>query len=487
MKYIGQYRAWRNHQDETLMGEVFEAFHQAYEAGDTVLNLALYPEWREKIPDHHEWKREGDILWLNRIYLAEKRLAQHFLTRLNRHELSEQPDLSGLNPEQQSAFLAGLSQDFTIINGGPGTGKTYTLGRLVAYLIQNQPNLRLALCAPTGKASQRMAESLNRASGLNYEALTIHRLIGYANGQTLHHRDNPLPFDVVMVDEVSMLSLDLAIRLLDAIAPKTKLIFLGDAQQLSAVEAGAVLSDLIHHPKVQPFVRTLKESKRFSADSGIGRLATALQNQEDLIALLPKTNIQWTKQPTYEALFQPYLPYLNALNSADPEALLKLFDDYRVLTATHQGYFGTQMLNQELGRLHAQHLNLPTRDYFHGLPLMVSANDYSRNLFNGDIGLCLEQNGELWVKFPQRDLMLLSELNPHHLVRAYALTVHKSQGSEYGTVALVLQDNPLLSKELFYTGITRAQQTLHLYANESALKSASQRTVARHTGLFQEV
>ena len=504
-----------------------------------------------------------DRLWYYRNYQNEARLATAIHARLATDGQSADAAAPAadpnLRPEQQHAVALARRSRLTLINGGPGTGKTHTLAHLIAAELHEHPARRIALAAPTGKAANRMEESLARATAhlpaaaqeavrrATGRARTLHRLLGIGtNGVPQYHAARHLPYDDIIIDEASMLPLELAAALFAATAPDTRLILLGDADQLAAVEPGAILHDLSHHPALQAHRITLHESARFTADSGIGQLAAILGSGETrgarLIAALEtmtadfppsrrdeaqqhdtpqetplsplvgegwgggvanngmttKANhraqtsaIHWQPTPsadTYRDLLAPYGDYLALLQNpaADPQTLLAAYDQYRILCAGHHGALGTARINAALRLLHqrAHHLDT-THNHYHGLPLMILANDHRQQLYNGDTGICLDSPHGLQLHLPGREPVPLARLNPANLADAYALTIHKSQGSEYARVALALDAHSerLLSRELLYTGITRSKGALDLYADAATLSHAADTPTQRSTGL----
>ncbi|EHM49701.1 exodeoxyribonuclease V subunit alpha [Cardiobacterium valvarum] len=477
----------------------------------------------------------GDRLWYYRNYQNEARLAAAIHARLATDGQSDDAAAPAadpnLRPEQQHAVALARRSRLTLINGGPGTGKTHTLAHLIAAELHEHPARRIALAAPTGKAANRMEESLARATAAlpaaaqeavrraTGRARTLHRLLGIGtNGIPQYHAARHLPYDDIIIDEASMLPLELAAALFAATAPDTRLILLGDADQLAAVEPGAILHDLSHHPALQAHRITLHESARFTADSGIGRLAAILGSGETrgarLVAALEAMTadfppsrrdkaqqhdtpqetpaIHWQPTPsadTYRDLLAPYGDYLALLQNpaADPQTLLAAYDQYRILCAGHHGALGTVRINAALRLLHqrAHHLDT-THNHYHGLPLMILANDHRQQLYNGDTGICLDSPHGLQLHLPGREAVPLARLNPANLADAYALTIHKSQGSEYARVALALDahsERLLLSRELLYTGITRSKGALDLYADAATLSHAADTPTQRSTGL----
>ena len=569
--YLARQSGFPAHGD--ALAALLAALQQAHDNGDTLIRLndeqqraadtlaatPLLADDDRAAP----LTRRGDRLWISRNYQQEARLAAYIRARLDGGdalgridnfnppplqsgggsgrgcEKSRSDDVhnelptalapaaaanvpgDNLRAEQQQAVRLARSQRLALINGGPGTGKTYTIARLIAAERAAAPDIRIALAAPTGKAAKRMEESIATAEVRGLPAQTLHRLLGIgADGKARYHKSRQLPYDIIIIDEASMLSLELAHALLAATAPATRLILLGDADQLAAVEPGAILHDLSQHPALQQQRVTLKESTRFSADSGIGKLAAILsgegaQHGERLLAALRQKQlpppvgegrggarlqtadaetgapIHWYPSPDadlYRALIAPYRHYLDALQTADatPQQLLALYDQYRILCAGHHGALGTRRINAALRQIHQREQGEnPARPHYRGLPLMVLANDYRLQLYNGDIGICLGNDDALQLHLPGHEPVPLDRLNPANLADAYALSIHKSQGSEYPRVALALDDRAerLLSRELLYTGITRSKGALDIYASEAALRAAASTPTRRNTGL----
>lgn len=428
---------------------------------------------------------------------------------------------TSLKALQIQAIEMAAKSPFSLITGGPGTGKTYTLARIVKALQLDQPNLRVALAAPTGKAAQRMQSVLvnefanAKIKGLKVqEAQTIHRLLGLGGRSTpRYHRYETLPFDLIIIDEGSMLDLALASLLFDAIAVGTRVIILGDADQLAAVDAGAVLADLGESDALKPYRVHLLESNRFNADEGIGLLANGVLRQDEtsvLEALTGNEQVQYfdldkaKKAQVFEKLWQGFAAYVTCLESLKsakhplPEesvkALFTVFDQYRVLCAQRYGDFGANAINQVLG----EHLQTALNDqnvrnggWYVGRPAMVTRNDYGLRLSNGDIGVCLADQSmsgkpRLWVYFPDRAAPIAAtRLPPEQIETAFALTIHKSQGSEFSVVAMVLDASAeeMLTRELVYTAITRAKKCIQVWSDKKMLLSAIGKKSNRMSGL----
>ncbi|GAC1374997.1 MAG: exodeoxyribonuclease V subunit alpha [Aquirhabdus sp.] len=428
---------------------------------------------------------------------------------------------TSLKDLQIQAIELAAKSPFSLITGGPGTGKTYTLARIVKALQQSQPNLRVALAAPTGKAAQRMQSVLTdefQRAGIDHlkvqDAQTIHRLLGLGGRSTpRYHRYETLPFDLIIIDEGSMLDLALASLLFDAIAVGTRVIILGDADQLAAVDAGAVLADLGGSDALRPYRVHLLESNRFKADEGIGLLANGVLRQDKesvLAALTGNEQVQYfdldkaKKTQIFNQLWQGFAAYVACLESlksethplsaASVKTLFTAFDQFRVLCAQRYGDFGANAINQVLGE-HLQKTlndqNVRSSGWYVGRPVMVTRNDYGLRLSNGDIGVCLaDAEGRLWVYFPDRAAPIAAtRLPPEQIETAFALTIHKSQGSEFSVVAMVLDANAeeMLTRELIYTAITRAKKCIQVWSDKMLLMNAIDKKSNRISGLKSNI
>ncbi|WP_017938913.1 exodeoxyribonuclease V subunit alpha [Zestomonas thermotolerans] len=544
---------------------------QALGAGDVCLPLARWagrrpwPEQPFALPALAAWQERLRasplvgapgvyaplILDQGRLYLAryqayEVRLAEQLLARVERRPAVDEERLAeslarlfAFNRQQPDwqrlAAAQAVRGNLAVISGGPGTGKTTTVVRLLAALLEQPGGERLAigLAAPTGKAAARMAEAIRNAkaelpvsaavkAALPEEARTLHRLLGSRGDSPAvrHHAGNPLPLDVLVVDEASMVDLALMAKLVDALPPQARLILLGDKDQLAAVEAGAVFAELCEgqgfsaataaelqrltgqpvpagapRSRLGEAVVLLTHSHRFAGDSGIGELARRINGGDvaGTLSLLEESreDLAWQGQPSpailLERLEQGYLPYLEAAQTGDPAAAFAAFNAFRALCAQREGPFGVAGLNEGLETRFKRRLRREARDnWYPGRALMVRQNDYALGLFNGDIGLCLPTAEGLRVFFEGENgfrAFAPARLPSHD--SAFAMTVHKSQGSEFAEVLLVLPEapSPLLTRSLLYTGITRAKRKVELWALAERLADCVRTRAERAAGL----
>ncbi len=497
----------------------------------------------------------GDRLYLNRLWRNELTVARFFSETnapLPCDEAQLRQTLDGLFSSgeaidwQKVAAAVALTRRISVISGGPGTGKTTTVAKLLAALIQlsGEQKCRIRLAAPTGKAAARLTESLGGAlqklplteaqlALFPNEASTLHRLLGAQPGsqRLRYHAGNPLHLDVLVVDEASMIDLTMMSRLIDALPPHARVIFLGDRDQLASVEAGAVLGDICTYasfgyttaraqelarltgcalePDNSPVAGALRDSLcllqksyRFGSDSGIGQLAAAVNRGDrhstrgvfdGTFTDIEKKSLQSTEE--YQAMLddalQGYQYFLTCVQQQNtPEQVIAAFGEYQLLCALREGPFGVSGLNDRLEQLLAQKRKinrLPHSRWYEGRPVMISRNDSALGLFNGDIGIALDrgQGLRVWFMMPEGSVKSVqpSRLPEHDT--AWAMTVHKSQGSEFNHAALILptQLSPVITRELIYTAITRARQRLSLYTDERVLVQAIAARTERRSGL----
>ena len=455
-----------------------------------------------------------------------------------------------LSAEQVRAVTLAVQRSFTVVSGGPGTGKTAIIVSMLRVLSRlGTPPEAIALAAPTGKAANRMASAIRSALGAIADpdevdlALmaacpqpqTLHRLLGYmpSDERFRHHENNPLPVSMVIVDEASMIDLVLAERLVRAVPPSARLILLGDADQLPSVDAGAVLRDLVagrshvatrltHSFRMDvhdPAGRAILNAARELNAGKISAFVTARRSAPDQLAYsgaelldtskgatVPGFVDAWyreriTGHPDFERLSTKLYHYDCGAwadgDDRDLAALAGIYDASRLLTVTRRFASGSEAINR---RLHERIVASATVDYqpdfYPGEPVLMRTNDYERGLFNGDQGIVVrvrEDGGaqHYRVVFPQIDGFAVFHLDSvrAHIEVAFAITVHKSQGSEYDHVSLILPhtDLPLVTREMIYTGVTRARSSVVIVGNTAVLKSGAARCVERFSGLADKL
>jgi len=435
---------------------------------------------------------------------------------------------------QRTAAALALVKRFVVISGGPGTGKTYTVARILAALTAlGSQKLRIGLAAPTGKAALRLQQSIRTAKTtlpskwadlIPEQAQTLHRLLGFRSSPPgfIHHRANPLHLDLLILDEASMIDVPLMAALLAALPSSCRVILLGDRDQLASVEAGNLFGDICgsgdggwspaltsHLQELTGSTYTvagaldamadtivlLHTSHRFREASGINALARAInsgrgevleavleQAYPDLQCVEPAGATAWL-QDQLERFFSPLF------SAPSAQVALQELGQRRILCALREGPSGVDGINRLVETFFRRQGVIGTGEHcYPGMPIIILRNDYNLNLFNGDTGIVWpDAQGMLQVWFPHDHDTIrpiaLSRLPPWQT--SYAITVHKSQGSEFGEVLLLLphEDVPILSRELLYTGITRAREALIVYGRKELILRAVERRVVRYSGL----
>ncbi len=493
---------------------------------------------------------DGERLYLERYWRFERAVGDDLLQRASADAESVASDavapaileqLFATTPDmvieagpdlQRRAAEAALARRIVVIAGGPGTGKTRTVARLLAAAHQvaldaDKP-LEVALVAPTGKAAARMTEAVRHEIVaaklppalaeplLATKASTIHRLLGPTAGLEFRHdRHDPLAADIVVVDEASMVSLPLMARLLDAVRPDARLVMVGDPYQLASIEAGAVLGDIVGpaaaagwggEPPLGPLsggVVVLERVHRFAKDSTIAALGDAVRNgdADTMLELLgaQRPDVTWVRPDDVSAVraveqtvTESALKVVGAALEGNRSAGLDAMGDIKVLAATRRGPLGaydwSDRIERHLGR--AEPRPQTGRRWYIGRPVIVTANDYLNALFNGDTGLVVAtEDGSAVVFRGVADApdatRLLQPSQLSSIETWWSMTIHKSQGSEFRHVVVSLPraGSPILTRELLYTAITRAREQLTIVADEAAIRGAVARTVARASGL----
>ena len=506
---------------------------------------------------------DGVRLYLFRYWNYETRLAHALKNMANaRIETFDEPQLKKsfdrIFPRidgdgkketdwQKVAVFSSLRNRLCIISGGPGTGKTFTVAKILALIIEQSGNdtLNIALTAPTGKAAARLQEAIKEAkatlncseavkAAIPEEASTLHRLLKTIPYSPYFRfsEDNPLPYDVVVIDEASMVDLALFSKLTQALRPQSRLILLGDKDQLASVEAGSVLGDICDTGNVHRFseafidvcrrvtgenftenhsfptsenisdcIVQLTRSYRFDETSGIHAVSRAVNageadNTLDFIKKGTYGDIHWRNLPRPDELIRYLEDWITGrydvyLKAADPVEAFDLFSRSRILCALREGPYGIHNLNILIERI-MQKKGLIERSgrWYPGRPVMITRNDYNLRLFNGDIGIAMQtqgSDGELRVFFSGTEGSLRSfpplRLPDHETV--YAMTVHKSQGSEFDEILFVTpdRDTRVMTRELIYTAITRAREKIQVWGKEDVFLTAIQRRIHRSSGL----
>ena len=465
----------------------------------------------------------GSKLYLARYFKYEQNLADKLkeqaevLYQLNNIEQLLDLCFSPVGDKkdwQREAAKVALSRGLCIVSGGPGTGKTTTIVKIVGLLLSCYgPGLRVALAAPTGKAAMRMRESVvgqkarlpvtdEIKKAIPDEVKTLHRLLGPTrfSPKFRHNRKNPMAWDVVVVDEASMVDLAMMSKLSEAMKPGARLILIGDKDQLVSVESGAVLSDCIHVMKQN--VVELKKTYRF--DSSISELAGLVNRGESGKALemlkstLSPDVLIVTDSNCVDRAADNYCRFVEKALAADGvKALPELFrqlNKFRVLCAIRYGSRGVLGVNELIERhLAVKGFECAGEQWYTGRPVMINRNDYTLGLYNGDIGICLPDfdDGKKVVWFEQGDGTFRSFL-PSRLVSCetvWAMTIHKSQGSEFDEVLVILpeDDNPVLCRELLYTAVTRARRKVEIFSDEEVAGITIKKRIERNSGLVERL
>ena len=403
---------------------------------------------------------------------------------------------------------------FSIITGGPGTGKTTMVARMLTELVAREPELRVALAAPTGKAAARVSETMRQRLGILAAddatrahvpavAQTLHRLLGYRpwNDRFERNQDNPLGEDLVIVDEASMVDVLMMDALLRALKPGARLILVGDHNQLASVDTGDVLGALCRAAHaagpgapLYECVTWLTKSWRFEEHPAIGALANAILagDPEAVMSVCvngSQSDVQLNPPPPdTDTLLAPLRSHLEECLGADsPGTLLRALERFRVLAPEREGRLGVEGINIAIERWLARRGHPVHERWYHGRPVLVTANDYSTGIFNGDLGVVWRESDSVMVHFPAEcgGTRAVAPAKLPLVATAWAMTVHKSQGSEFDEVLVVLPEHEsrVLGRELLYTAVTRARQAVTIFASEAAMRRVVARPTERTSGL----
>lgn len=454
---------------------------------------------------------------------------------------------------QKVASICALLNRFSVISGGPGTGKTTTVAKILALLIEQagKNDINIILCAPTGKAAASLSETIRSVkSRINCddfvkdsmpdEAFTIHRLLKTIPGSPYfrHNTDNSIQADVLIIDEASMVDIALMAKLFNAIPNKAQIILIGDKDQLSSVEAGSVLGDICNRELnhnisketvnwIQTFIKSgnnqlpdlsfpqqsiqdhiivLDKNYRFDENNGIGGLSNAVNqgDSETCFQLLMNSsdkNVRFQEiaepKTLYKALGEIVVErYFQYLSANEPNQALDLFHQFKILCALRFGPFGVDTINRLVQKILLENglIQIDKNDsdrVYKGRPILITRNDYSLGLFNGDTGIIMPiqkgDNNDFHAVFPiikdEIKYVPIHRLPEHET--AFAMTMHKSQGSEFNDVLIVLPDQyyPILTRELIYTGITRAINSVAIWGKKDVLEEAIANKIERTSGL----
>ncbi|MEX2602269.1 MAG: exodeoxyribonuclease V subunit alpha [Balneolaceae bacterium] len=484
--------------------------------------------------------------WIDEQFVAQK-LTDISSENSSQYNLADSAALTrqifprtGEEPDYQMAAAAlALTKRFLLVSGGPGTGKTTTVGRILALLtgLSDKP-LRIALAAPTGKSAVRMAEAIQGAVeplGLSEaqleqipnEAQTLHRLLWRFGQRSLlpPPEKRHLPYDLILVDEASMIDLKLMVQLLRHLGDETRLILLGDRNQLASVAPGSILGDICRKEKnlfrnetarllqdlgvagtlpagnqgeLEDSILYLTKSYRFSETSGIAAVGDAMKQMETEKAIeifrsgsypdLAAEPFEYTPD-SFRKLFRLMEDRILSCRGKTPDEMLTNWSQSAWLTVLRNGPYGSDALNRLIEEyLIRNRVIFPRQGWYTGRPVMITKNDYALELYNGDIGVCeLRRDGESVIWFPGKGESV-RRVRAHRLTHfepAYLFTVHKSQGSEFPEVTLLLPSaqTPVLTRELLYTAVTRARSRFRLLGNLELLETGAGRKTARFTGL----
>ena len=504
-------------------------------------------------PEDRPLRLVDGLLYLDRYWREEQLVRDQLDTRTSRtppvvdtERLRAAGDrlFPGAAPDlQRLAVAACVTGWVTVIAGGPGTGKTTTVARLLAVLAETlETTPRVALAAPTGKAAARMQEAVTEEfarltrEGIDVPpappASTLHRLLGWrpdSRSRFRFNRHNHLPYDLIVVDETSMVSLTLMSRLLEAMRPDAQLVLVGDPDQLASVEAGAVLGDLVRRrPRPVPDDRSTYLSSLLPGDvqpvdevetelrtdvvrlrtvhrygGAIAELAEAIRRgrADDVMAVLRRgdpqvefveTDLDARNPAGLDGLRADVVNAGRALIEAafagDPPAALEALDQHRLLCAHRRGPYGVARWSQEVERWLAAAVPEfePDREWYIGRPLIITANDYELGLFNGDAGVVIDRSttGPAAVFTRGTDVIEVAPSRLDAVQTVHAMTVHRAQGSQFARVSALLppSESPLLTRELLYTAVTRARQSVRVLGSEASIRTAVDRPIVRASG-----
>jgi len=493
------------------------------------------PKLREEQKARETFKKEDEIFWVDPEKFGEQCKPGKFVT--NSMEELKPFMIHGGNAYLHRYFkyetqiinnIKRLGSNFHIITGGPGTGKTYSIGLRLVQEYKSKPKLKVALAAPTGKAAARMNEALKdfaekqadnidahtREKITSLKAETIHRLLGYKRDSVFFRFEekNRLPYDMLIIDECSMVDGALMAKLMNAVDSNTSLWLIGDMDQLASVEAGSVFGDLCraeNTPLLKGKVETKLKNWRFSPDKGIGRFSKEvisgtlneinsysgddqasieiLQSEKSKENLFRDKVLQSESFKKYASRYQEYIE-----KEAIKDALASL-NQVRFLCVTRDNDYSVAEVNKAVEKhlksiIADKNKFSPKDGLYHNQPIIVTQNDYNLRIFNGDVGLIRREGDTLlaWFETSDGEIRSIPAGYLNHCETVFAMTIHKSQGSEFENVFVLLpekQGEKLLTRELLYTGITRAKEKIVVMSTEDALRKCIERSVSRASGI----
>ncbi|UGQ17413.1 exodeoxyribonuclease V subunit alpha [Borrelia sp. RT1S] len=421
-----------------------------------------------------------------------KQTVQNIMTNLN---------TKGLSKEQVSSIGKSLKSNFFILSGGPGTGKTTTISYILKAIdISLDTKQKVALIAPTGKASQKLKSSLRETfKNLETEYGTVHKLlkISFINKDYKYNEKNPLDFDIIIVDETSMVDASTFLKLLKAVHINTKLIITGDKNQLPSISGGNVYASLVKIKDINnENVEILK--KNFRSNQEINLLAEAIykENEDLIFTQINNGNSMLLKDINKISIENELLNYtttlyenisgfnLKLLTDEKIESILNILINKTILCSRNLGKFGTKRINESIKtHLKKIHGNLV------GQIILITQNDYKNDLFNGERGILFKENSKIYALF-KRDNEKYKKINFNLLNKyelSFATTIHKSQGSEYESVVIIIEDHPFLTKELLYTAVTRARKSIKIISSQEIIKNVSRKTVDRDSKIWEYI
>lgn len=501
----------------------------APEEGEEPVDLPWPQDWAATLTDHplvafgseapadRPLRLVGNLLYLQRYWQDEQIIRAALRDRarlLPVADLVLDDVFTDRGPDQQrlAAATAAL-RPLTIIAGGPGTGKTTTVAKLLTVLERVVPGCSVALAAPTGKAAARLQEAVP-----THTASTLHRLLGWrpdARGRFRYDRSNPLPHDVIVVDETSMVSLPLMARLIEAVRPEARVVLVGDPDQLASIDAGAVLGDLVaaSSPPQPPLAAALAQAcpaERAAVDraassgvvvldhnyrfsGAIAELAAAVQDDDadralqilgaghDDVAFSAAADADVRDDVVAQAT-----RIVTAAEAGDAGSALAALETHRVLCAHREGPFGVAHWDALIDEWTSSLITHRGDAWYAGRPLLVTSNDYGADLYNGDTGVVIERDGDLRAAFGRgAGIVELPVTQVENVTTLRSMTIHRGQGSQFDAVTVVLPpaESPLLTRELLYTAITRARSRIRLVGTEDAVRAGIGRQVRRASGL----